>query len=161
MFDPLTGNATDVVMSLYMLAMIGFIIASLSVMREIVKEADIYRRERMVTLQIVPYVLSKVWVAILLTLYQSVVFLVVIKIASGWPAGSELLPAFFTIVLAVFSAMLAGLFVSAISPNQNVTPLLLILILVPQSVFGGIIPISTFGPDIGCQLLSIGPQPGQ
>jgi ABC-type multidrug transport system ATPase subunit len=146
MFDSLTGDATDVVMSLYMLAMIGFIIASLSVMREIVKEADIYRRERMVTLQIVPYVLSKVWVAVLLTLYQSVVFMIVIKIASGWPGSSELLPAFFTIILAVFSAMLAGLFVSAISPNQNVTPLLLILILVPQSVFGGIIPISTFGP---------------
>lgn len=146
MFDPVTGDATKVVMSLYMAAMIGFIVASLSVMREIVKESDIYRRERMVTLQIIPYVLSKIWVAVLLTLYQSLVFLIVIKLASGWPGGSELLPAFFTITLAIFSAMLAGLFVSAISPNQNVTPLLLILILVPQSVFGGIIPVSTFGP---------------
>jgi hypothetical protein len=100
----------------------------------------------MVVLQIVPYVLSKIWVAALLTLYQSVVFLIVIKLASGWPGGSELLPAFFTITLAIFSAMMAGLFVSAISPNQNVTPLLLILILVPQSVFGGIIPVSTLVP---------------
>lgn len=146
MLDPAGGKATQVIINLYMIAMVGSLVGALSVMREIVKELDVYRRERMVVLKIAPYLASKLWVGILLAIYQTAVFLVFIKIASGWPPVVQMAPAFFTIFLAVFSSMLIGLFASALSPNQNVTPLILIVFLVPQLIFAGIIPKSSFGP---------------
>ncbi|MCX8116063.1 MAG: hypothetical protein N3D71_13495, partial [Burkholderiaceae bacterium] len=42
---------------------------------EIVKEAPIYQRERAVNLKILPYVLSKIWVGVVLALYQALVLL--------------------------------------------------------------------------------------
>jgi ABC transport system ATP-binding/permease protein len=46
--------------------------------REIVKEASIYRRERTVNLGIIPYVLSKVLVLGLFSLFQSAALLLVV-----------------------------------------------------------------------------------
>ncbi|MBW4558754.1 MAG: hypothetical protein KME59_23070 [Trichormus sp. ATA11-4-KO1] len=41
--------------------------------------------------------------------------------------------------------MVLGLLVSSLAPNQSVAPLLTILVLVPQVVFGGgILPVSEF-----------------
>ncbi|GAX38835.1 ABC transporter ATP-binding protein [Nodularia sp. NIES-3585] len=42
-----------------------------------------------------------------------------------------------TLFLASFGSMVLGLLVSAIAPNQSVAPLLTILVLVPQVIFGG------------------------
>ncbi len=146
MLDPSGGDATQVIINLYMIAMVGSLVGALSVMREIVKELDVYRRERMVVLKIAPYLASKLWVGILLAVYQTAVFLIFIKVAGGWPNITEMAPAFFTVFLAIFSSMLLGLLASALSPNQNVTPLILIVFLVPQLIFAGIIPMSSFGP---------------
>ena len=46
-------------------------------MREFVKEEDIYKRERLVNLKIVPYVASKVWVALLLAFYHAAAYTIV------------------------------------------------------------------------------------
>ncbi len=146
MLDPSGGAPTEVIINLYMIAMIGSLVGALSVMREIVKELDVYRRERMVVLKMAPYLGSKLWVGILLAVYQTAVFLIFIRVAGGWPTITEIAPVFFTVFLAVFSSMLLGLLASALSPNQNVTPLILIVFLVPQLIFAGIIPMSQFGP---------------
>ena len=47
----------------------ALLVGGMSQMREFVKEADIYKRERLVNLKIFPYVSSKVWVAMLLAFY--------------------------------------------------------------------------------------------
>ena len=117
-------------------------------MREIVKEVEIYRRERMVSLQIASYILSKIWLGVLLSLYQAAVFLLFKKLAVDIPGGLEVaIGLYITLFLATLSGMMLGLLVSAVSPNQNVAPLLIILILIPQITFGGgLLPINAIGP---------------
>jgi ABC-type multidrug transport system ATPase subunit/pSer/pThr/pTyr-binding forkhead associated (FHA) protein len=145
MFNPSGGAATKVFITLFMSAMVGFMVGALSLMREFVKEVDIYRRERMVTLKIGPYVLSKIWMAVIIALYQAGIFILFMKIAGNWPSTPQLLTVYITMVLAIFAGMLMGLLVSALSPNQNIAPLLITMVLVPQLIFGGVIPLNYFG----------------
>jgi ABC transport system ATP-binding/permease protein len=116
-------------------------------MREIVKESEIYRRERMVGLQILPYLLSKVWFSMVLALYQAAVFLLAKALAVHLPGTpGTLLAMGFTLFLATLGGMMMGLLVSALSNNQNVAPLLTILFLVPQfTLAGGFLPLSSLG----------------
>ncbi len=144
-FESDGGDPSKGAINLFLLAMVACMMGALSAMREIVKEADIYRRERMVTLKIAPYVLSKLWVAILLAIYQAGVFLLFLKLAGDWPGTSQMVAVYITLMLVILASMLIGLLVSAISRNQNITPLLIVMILVPQMLFGGIIPLSGLG----------------
>jgi ABC transport system ATP-binding/permease protein len=139
------GDATKAVTNLFLSAVICFLVGALASMREIVKETDIYRRERMVTLKILPYVVSKVWMALLVALYSAGVFALFMKLAGDWPSPELMLSVYVTLMLAIMAGALTGLLISAISPNQNVTPLLLLLFLVPQIIFGGIMPAGQLG----------------
>jgi ABC-type multidrug transport system ATPase subunit/pSer/pThr/pTyr-binding forkhead associated (FHA) protein len=139
------GDAIKAVTNLFLAAVVCFLVGALASMREIVKETDIYRRERMVTLKIVPYVVSKVWMALLVALYSAGVFALFMKLAGDWPPPELMLPVYSTLTLAIMAGALTGLFISALSPNQNVTPLLLLLFLVPQIIFGGIMPAGQLG----------------
>lgn len=147
LFDIRDGNAGQALTMLFVTALIAVMVGSLATMREIVKEVEIYRRERMIGLQIAPYILSKVWIGVLLALYQAAVFLLAKKLAVDIPGGSQvLLSMYVTLVLTTIVGMVMGLLVSALSPNQNMAPLLTILFLVPQITFGGgMLPVKTFG----------------
>jgi len=134
------GDARAALMNLFMGAMVCCLVGALSSMREIVKEADIYRRERMVVIKILPYVLSKVLLCVLLALYASAIFILFMEASGGWPPLATVPPVYLTMALSVLGGGLIGLAISALSPNPNVTPLLLLLVLVPQLLFGGIIP---------------------
>jgi ABC transport system ATP-binding/permease protein len=147
LFDPLKGDAGQAITMLFVAALIAVLVGSLATMREIVKEVEIYRRERAIGLQILPYILSKVWIGVLLALYQAAIFLLTKKLAVEIPGGADTLVSFYiTLVLATVAGMVMGLLVSALSPNQNVAPLLTIIFLVPQITFGGgMLPIRSFG----------------
>jgi ABC-type multidrug transport system ATPase subunit len=145
-FEPAGGDAMRAVICLFMVAIICFLVGGLVSMREIVKEADIYARERMVTLKIVPYVFSKVWLAGLIALYSAGFFLLFMKLAGDWPTeAGQVVAVYVTLVFALLAGMMTGLFISAVSPNPNVSPLLLLLIIIPQVVFGGVMPVRYFG----------------
>ncbi|UCG83808.1 MAG: ABC transporter permease, partial [Dehalococcoidia bacterium] len=144
-FDPDGGDAMRVVICIFNVAVICFLVGGLVSMRELVKEADIYRRERMVTLKIVPYVLSKVWLAGLIALYSAGFFILFMKLSGNWPPVSQLALVYVTITLALLAGMMTGLFISSVSPNPNVSPLLLLLIIIPQVIFGGVMPVKYFG----------------
>jgi hypothetical protein len=148
LFDVRDGNAGQVLTMLFIAALISILVGGVAAMREIVKEMEIYRRERMVGLRIAPYILSKVWIGVLLALYQAAVFVLTKKLAIDIPGGSEVVVGMYiSLVLGTLSGMAMGLLVSAVSPNQNVAPLLIVLILVPQFMFaGGMLPVETFGP---------------
>jgi ABC-type multidrug transport system ATPase subunit len=146
---PAGGDAELAITNLFMAAIICCITGAISSMREVVKEKDIYQRERMVVLQIGPYVFSKTIIAIILSIYQATIFILILKLAGGWPDTISItLQAYLTLFLATFAGMMQGLLVSCISPNQNVAPLLLIIVLVFQLIFGGIIPDRDRGPII-------------
>jgi ABC transport system ATP-binding/permease protein len=148
MFDVTDGEPSQTFTLMFISILIAVIVGSLTTMREIVKEAEIYRRERMIGLKILPYVFSKVWLSAVLAIYQSAVFLVTKAIAvdlpGGWQVGAAM---YFTLFLATLGGMVMGLLVSALSSSQNVAPLLTILFLVPQITFAGsFLPLSTIGP---------------
>jgi len=144
-FEPDGGDAMRVVIVLFNVSVICFLVGGLVSMREIVKESDIYHRERIVTLKIVPYVLSKVWVAGIIALYSAGIFILFMKLAGGWPPLGQVTAVYVTLTLSLVGGMMTGLFISAVSPNPNVSPLLLLLIMVPQIIFGGVMPIKYFG----------------
>ncbi|MGB8700889.1 MAG: FHA domain-containing protein [Thermosynechococcaceae cyanobacterium] len=148
MFDSSEGEPSQCFTLLFISVLIAVIVGSLSTMREVVKEAEIYRRERMIGLQIVPYILSKVWLSAVLAIYQAAIFLITKAIAVDLPGGwITLVSMYFTLFLATLGGMVMGLLVSALSSSQNVAPLLTILFLVPQITFAGsFLPLSTLGP---------------
>lgn len=144
LFDVEKGDAQQSLMMLFVTAIIAIMVGSLSSMREIVKEKEIYQRERMVCLQIVPYILSKIWLGVLVSLYQAAIFLLFKFLAINIPGGlSVAISLYITLALATIGGMVMGLLVSALSPNQNVAPLMIILFIIPQITFGGgLLPVN-------------------
>jgi ABC-type multidrug transport system ATPase subunit/pSer/pThr/pTyr-binding forkhead associated (FHA) protein len=142
-FDYQNGDFFPVALSLFIFTIYGILVGGLSQMREIVKEDAVYKRERLVNLQILPYVLSKMWVAGLLALYHAAAYTILHYLAFTMPGGWVEFGLFYaTMALATFAGMMMGLFASALSPNQNSVPLIVILLMIPQIVISGaLIPL--------------------
>jgi ABC-type multidrug transport system ATPase subunit/predicted component of type VI protein secretion system len=147
LFDRDTGDAGQAITMLFVAVLIATMVGSLGTMREIVKEAEIYRRERMVGLKLLPYILSKIWFAIVLAIYQAAIFLLTKWLSVAIPGdATTILSMYITLLLATVGGMVMGLLVSALSVNQNAAPLLTILFLVPQITFAGaILPLRDVG----------------
>jgi len=138
LFDIRDGDAASAITMLFATALVAVMVGNLTTMREIAKERDIYRRERLVGLKISAYIGSKMTVALLLALYQASAFLLFKNIAIDFPGDSlTQLQLWLTMFLASFGGMVMGLLVSALSPNTAIAPLLLILFIIPQVTFGG------------------------
>jgi ABC-type multidrug transport system ATPase subunit/pSer/pThr/pTyr-binding forkhead associated (FHA) protein len=142
LFEPAKGDATKVITMLFMMSLTTILVGALSSVREIVKETDIYKRERAINLKIAPYILSKVWVGVLLALYQALVFLIFKLIfvmrPGSLPAGdAAYLLIYATLFLGTLTGYLMGLAISAAAPNQNIALILVIAVLVPQFLFAG------------------------
>jgi ABC-type multidrug transport system fused ATPase/permease subunit len=142
-FDYVDGSFVDVAITLFVFAIYGIMVGALSQMREIVKDGPVYKRERLVNLKIFPYVMSKLWVAVLLAIYHTTAFVVVRYLVFDMPGGvQELVIIFITMFLATIAGMMLGLFASAFAPNPNSAPLMAILLILPQMVLGGaLIPL--------------------
>jgi ABC transport system ATP-binding/permease protein len=140
-FDVAQGDSAQSFTLMFLAVLIAVLVGGLSTIREIVKEVEIYRRERMIGLRVLPYIFSKVWLCVVLALYQSAIFWItkifVVDLPNGTPG--TLLAIYFTLFLATLGGMIMGLLISALSPNQNVAPLLTILFVVPQITFAGAI----------------------
>lgn len=133
-----SGSFNDVVSSLIVLTNTTMLVGGLSFMRELVKERDIYKRERMVNLKLFPYIMSKIWIALLLAVYQTACYVAIRYTAFDMPGGFEEFALFFvTVYLLIAAGMMLGLFASALAPNANAAPLLLIMFIIPQMVLSG------------------------
>lgn len=137
-FDFVGGNAANGGITLFLLTIYALLVGGMSQMREFVKEADIYKRERLVNLRILPYVTSKVWVALLLAFWHALAYTVLHYIAFKMPGGFlEFVEVYVTLVLAVMTGMMLGLLASAIAPNAASAPLTMIMLIVPLIVLSG------------------------
>ncbi len=145
-FNFAEGDMPSVLISLFLLTIYAVTVGALSQMREITKEADIYKRERLVNLKIVPYILSKIWVALLLALYQTATYVIIHYLAFEMPGGTlEIGIIYVTLALATMAGMMLGLFASTLAPNPNAAPLIVILLILPQIVLGGaLVPLPEF-----------------
>ncbi len=114
--------------------------------REVVKELHIYKRERLVNLQLNPYLLSKVSVLALACLVQLLIFLFIIRAFLGLPSFWHSFLAFFLVSL---SSIMMGLTVSAVSNNTNNATTAVPILLIPQLILsGGFIPMEEVQPEI-------------
>lgn len=141
LFDPVTGKAAKILVVWFMSAIIAILVGSLSSVREIVKEADIYKRERAVNLQIFPYILSKLWVGVVLAIYQGSVmlFFIILLTKPIVPGVSGYVGLLVTMILGILAGYMTGLMVSAGVPNQNAALIVVIAVLVPQFMFTGVL----------------------
>ncbi len=147
-FDPQTGAVMRAMSMLFMASIIPFLVGALSSVREIVKEAPIYRRERAVAVGITPYLMSKVWVGVLFALYNAAVLLAIKLLAvdmSHLDAHAIAL-VYVTLALAAISGVMWGLLISAVAPREEQAMLLVIIVVVVQIVFsGGLVPLDRLG----------------
>ena len=138
LYDYNIGNAANASVTNFLLAIDCLLVGGFSQMREFVKEADVYKRERLVNLKILPYVASKAWVALLLSFYGAVAFTTIRFLAYDIPATPLIIGLyFFSMVLAILAGSMSGLLASAISKSPSVAPLLMILLIIPQIVLSG------------------------
>ncbi len=139
LFDPLEGDPAKIITMLFMMGLITILVGAISSVLQIVRENEIYKRERIVGLKIGPYILSKVWIGLILALYQAVVFLLfkVIFVRPELPGAGAYVAVYITLFLGTLSGYLFGLAISAGAPNLNVALLLVIVVLVPQFLFAG------------------------
>lgn len=113
--------------------------------REIVCERAIFRRERMVNLGVLNYVLSKFLVLGLLCVLQCAVLLSVVFVSLDLSGGAN---AFFTelgmLVLTSWCSVALGLLLSALSASSEAAMALTPIALIPQVVLGGLmVPVTT------------------
>jgi ABC transport system ATP-binding/permease protein len=136
----------NVMITLFLMTIYGVMVGGISQMREIVKEQEIYKRERLVNLKILPYVMSKIWVAAMLALYQAAAYTIVHYLAFDMPGGGlEFVQVYITMVLATLAGMMLGLFASALAPNASSAPLMVIILMLPQIVLAGaLVPVPQF-----------------
>jgi ABC-type multidrug transport system ATPase subunit len=110
---------------------------------ELVKERNIYGREKMVFLRLVPYLLSKIGLLGIFAALQCFLFLLVISLKVPLPILGVLFLApveiYITLLLAALTAICMGLFISAISPNETAVAYIIMAVLFLQISFAGVI----------------------
>lgn len=127
------------------LACCAFWIGLFNTIQEICRESRIYRRERMSSLRLAPYIGSKLTVNALLDLVQSLLLLGTVSILLAVPeAGMQFpdhpwLELFITTYLTMFSATCIGLMVSAAVNDPGQATSAAPILLIPQILFSGVV----------------------
>ncbi|MGC9357307.1 MAG: FHA domain-containing protein [Anaerolineae bacterium] len=128
---------------LFILVFAAVLLGLFASVYEIVKEWSVYRRERMVTLRLVPYIISKVLVLGGFALFQCFLLLLVVGLRVDFPTEGIFLPApiemYITLCIAALSAIVMGLVISAVVPNVNTVIYLVFLVLMFQMIFAGVL----------------------
>jgi ABC-type multidrug transport system ATPase subunit/pSer/pThr/pTyr-binding forkhead associated (FHA) protein len=124
------------------MAMAAVMLGLFAAAYEIVKERSIFRRERMINLRVLPYLASKAVVLVGFALVQCLLFLLTVALKVRLPADGVLLPAavemYVTLVLLCGTAIMTGLFISALVPRTNSVIYVVLVVLLAQFIFGGV-----------------------
>jgi ABC-type multidrug transport system ATPase subunit len=128
---------------LFMMALAAVLLGLFAAAYEIVKERSVYQRERMVSLQLIPYLSSKVVVLGGFALFQCFLLLLVISLKVEIPSDGVFLPApveiYITLVIGTLAAIMMGMTISALAPNTNSVIYIVLLALFFQIIFAGVI----------------------
>jgi ABC-type multidrug transport system ATPase subunit len=138
---PFSGE--DAQKILFIMSFTAVLFGCVNAVREIVKEAPIYARERAVTVGILPYMFSKIVVLSLLCLFQVAVLAVVINAFAPFEVKGILMPTvlevYCTLALTSLSGLMIGLALSALASSTDRAMSFIPLILIPQVIFSGTI----------------------
>jgi hypothetical protein len=130
---------------LLLLSVMAIFFGTNNAIREVSKEGDIYQRERLAGLGVVPYLLAKVAIFAALVAAQTLVLVVIVTAKTGLPPGSAGLVAgpfvelYIGTLLAGIAGMAMGLCVSAFANNSDKAVAILPLVLLPQILLAGVI----------------------
>jgi ABC transport system ATP-binding/permease protein len=110
--------------------------------REIVKEAAIYLRERLLNLGLIPYLGSKLLIRSALVLAQTILVVITVLIAFkppepdliAWPIGLAI-----TTFLTLLASTGLSLMISASVKSENEANGILPLVMIPQIIFSGVL----------------------
>lgn len=125
---------------IFILAFTAVLFGCINGAREIVKEAPIYRRERMVNLRIAPYMFSKIIVLGVFCLLQTAILVYCVNLKTPFQQGIFLpviIEISITMALAALAGLMIGLLISALAPNTDRALSLVPIVLVPQVIFSG------------------------
>ncbi len=140
--SPETAQAPLALRLVFVFSCIAIWIGLSSAVREIVKEAAIYARERLINLGLFAYLGSKLLIWLGLVALQSVLMVAVILVAFKSPASS-LMPwgigVGVTNFLTILASVSLSLAISAFVKSQNAANNLLPLIMIPQIIFSGVL----------------------
>jgi hypothetical protein len=144
-FDAGQPRAVAAVSITYWLAFASFFFGLTYGLLQIVTEAAILRRERLVNLGVVPYLLAKVTVLVPVLLAVNVAMLVVLRATGRLPEGdTELYVALtITLLLDAVVALTLGLLASAAVTDPSHATLALPLLCFPAVLFSGaVLPVA-------------------
>ena len=139
------SGPTDAEKILFFLAIVAIWFGTSNSVREISKEVDIYQRERLAGLHVLPYILSKVGILAMLCLIQTLVLLFIVTARAGLPPSSAGLffpplgELYIGIVLAGLAGLGLGLCVSTFASNPDKAVSAVPLVLLPQILLAGVI----------------------
>lgn len=136
------SSGGDAQKTLFILIFAGVMFGGLNGVREIVKEAPIYKRERAVNLGITPYLFSKIAILGTFSLLQSLIMVLVVNFKSPFTHSvflPPLLEIYVSMALASLAGLLTGLLISAVVPNNDRALSLIPLPLIPQVIFAGVV----------------------
>ena len=135
-----TGTAQKL---LFMLALATCLLGIFAAAYEIVKEESIYRRERMVNLEILPYLASKLTVLAGFAMIQCFLLLWIVHRKVEYPTQGVLLPGplemYVTLFLAALAGIGLGLLISALVRSSGTVIYMVLLVLFVQIIFAGAI----------------------
>jgi ABC-type multidrug transport system ATPase subunit/pSer/pThr/pTyr-binding forkhead associated (FHA) protein len=108
---------------------------------DLVKERNIFLRERMVNLKVLPYLLSKAAIYTIFVIIQVVLYLLILSIGVNFPENGLYFPGVIELFITLFLTMMAGItfgfILSAISKNTEMAIYLLTMMLFFQFFFAG------------------------
>jgi ABC transport system ATP-binding/permease protein len=141
-----------------MLALSAFLLGVFASAYEVVREMNVYRRERMINLHIPPYLMSKVVVLIAFGFIQCLMLLLVVGSKTSLPNEGLLFPApleiFITLFIALFVGVCMGLLISTGVKSDGMVIYLVLVVLFMQIIFSGAI----FNlPDVAKPLSAVTP----
>lgn len=125
---------------LFLLAISAIWLGTCNAAREITKERAIYRRERLISLSIAPYLLSKVIVLIVICAVQSLLLLLIVCAKVDFRiSDTGMLELLAVLVTTACASMLFGLMLSALVTSNDQAVSLIPIALIPQIVFSGLL----------------------
>jgi ABC-type transport system involved in multi-copper enzyme maturation permease subunit len=128
---------------LFMMALAASLLGVFASSYEIIKEAPIYRRERLVNVKIPPYFGSKFVVLSLFMVAQCLLLLIVLGLKVYYPGPGAILWAlpeyYVTLILTALAGVALGLFISALASSRDMVIYLVLIVLFIQIAFSGAI----------------------
>ena len=137
--QPLPITASQV---LFIMSFVAILFGCNNSAREIVKEIQIYRRERMVNLGITPYLFSKVLVLGILCLFQCAILVIAVDAISPFPQTVLLPPPleiYVSLSLTSLVGLMIGLMISSLAGNSDQANSIIPVVLILQILFSGVI----------------------